>query len=791
MTKHTTTPPPTNRTTGSTPVTAAIGTLLAIAATFFNVWVYRLEPTATVDPNDNAFQYALVHRTNDVWDWAASTKCPTIPIIREVCVFPWLIDHWVPNWAQGYNLPYYYSHMPQIAIVATWRMARMVAPLLTLFAFYHAVVYIALCLFPIALFAGLRVAGMPWLVAGAGALLSPFLSTDGLYGLDPPSFLWRGWGLSSQLFAMPFIPLALAYAARFITTPPGVANRRLLLGATVFLTLATAAHLGMGVMLFLALPFLAVTAPFLTILGRRPIRDAVPVLLESLKRTALLAAIPIGILSYWIVPTVLGNDYHNISVWDPIWKFDSYGIKHVLVLLMNGDLFDFGRLPILTALVAIGWFTAILSGAAGTAAYGIAFVGYLALFFGRTTWGPLIDLVPGMKEFHISRFIVGIHAAALFLMPLGLAAAADGAISGAGRVFRFRHVALPKSIAYATFLLLTGAVVWGLYPQTVRYAAHNDRLIAQANANKQSGNADEAALFATLAKLPKGRIYAGRGGNWGKDFRVAETPWFMHLSTFGYETVLWLPETWSPNSDTEQYFSDDNPDHYALFDIRYVVAPPSVEPKPFWILQAKGASWKLYRVASGGKMTVGSLPSVVTASKEHTVNLVRLWIQSTAHAKGVYPQLSLTQDMTTRETRPHFTMTDEATYRTPEGAIHSLFREPPVYPAHTGSITLTGTSEDPSGMAYGASVTVGSDCSNCALILKTTFHPGWHATVDGIDAPTVIAFPFFVAVPLAPGTHTVAVRYEPSGFKIFLFLAACIAGIGGFSWLRFRHPKGR
>ena len=65
---------------------------------------------------------------------------------------------------------------------------------------------------------------------------------------------------------------------------------------------------------------------------------------------------------------------------------------------------------------------------------------------------------------------------------------------------------------------------------------------------------------------------------------VAETPMFIYMSTFGIPTLTWLPETWSPNSDTEQYFSEDVSAHYILYNIKYVVTPNNgelVEPQAF------------------------------------------------------------------------------------------------------------------------------------------------------------------------------------------------------------------
>src|SRR3989339_1610704 len=105
--------------------------LMVTFAIGFNLWLYRAEPTARIDPNDNSFQYGLIERTNEIWDWA-ETRCQQSTIqfssfqfpFSIFCTLSYLTDHWVPNWAQGYNLPYYYSHIPQIAIVGTWRSIR-------------------------------------------------------------------------------------------------------------------------------------------------------------------------------------------------------------------------------------------------------------------------------------------------------------------------------------------------------------------------------------------------------------------------------------------------------------------------------------------------------------------------------------------------------------------------------------------------------------------------------------------------------------------------------------------
>ena len=43
-----------------------LGLGMLLFAIGFNLWLYRAEPTAMTDPNDNTFQFALVDRTNQI-----------------------------------------------------------------------------------------------------------------------------------------------------------------------------------------------------------------------------------------------------------------------------------------------------------------------------------------------------------------------------------------------------------------------------------------------------------------------------------------------------------------------------------------------------------------------------------------------------------------------------------------------------------------------------------------------------------------------------------------------------
>jgi hypothetical protein len=352
------------------------------------------------------------------------------------------------------------------------------------------------------------------------------------------------------------------------------------------------------------------------------------------------------------------------------------------------------------------------------------------------------------------------------------------------------------SVALVLIILIPPVYQW-----TITYNDLNNKLIIQANENHAKVSADEQKLFTQFRSLPAARIFAGRGGSYGKTFRVAETPYFMNLSTYGLQTTLWLPETWSMNSDTEQYFSEDQAKDYDLYNIRYAVAPPDVTPQPFWQLIDEAPTWKLYQVATTGYFTTGVRAAVVATDKRSFVNVVHLWIQSDAHKLGLFPEISYAGGYPKNYGIPNFRMIDEANYITPDGKTHNIWTEPPLYlpagflskeqldkaiadqPARNASASaangykdmkLTGPEVDDHDMIFKTNVEVGAKCTECIVVLKETFHPGWRVTVDGKPVTPFIVFPFFIGIPVTAGTHTIVASYQPSMLKVGLLWATIL-----------------
>ncbi|MBI3955432.1 hypothetical protein HY338_03235, partial [Candidatus Gottesmanbacteria bacterium] len=292
-------------------ISSILGYLILIFTIGFNFRLNFPEMKILADPNDNIFQYSLVYRTNWVWE---NYGCP----LSFNCL-PNLMDHVVTAWAEGYSLPFYYTHLPQIILVSSYHL--IIQPVTSLFQhnfslyqYFNLTKFLLLILFPLPIFLSLRVLGFSPFTSALTAFTAANFSTDGYYGIDPPSFLWRGYGLTSQLYAIFFMPLSLSFLylslknyTESIINKVQIKPLPIFL-AILFLVLTISGHLGIGMISLISGGVFIFLDLNLKLIFLR------------LKRLVFIYLVIILILSYWIVPILLYNNYHMISFWDPIWK---------------------------------------------------------------------------------------------------------------------------------------------------------------------------------------------------------------------------------------------------------------------------------------------------------------------------------------------------------------------------------------------------------------------------------------------------------------------------------------
>jgi hypothetical protein len=151
---------------------------------------------------------------------------------------------------------------------------------------------------------------------------------------------------------------------------------------------------------------------------------------------------------------------------------NGYGARRVLDWLVSGQLLDYGRLPVVTAFAALGlglglWLA--WSSDAGARALLVALAVCLLLAFGRTTFGPLVEVIPGSGDIFFRRFMMGVQLAALLLAGRGAAWLAAGCM----RVLKARIPRWPPVLSWAVVVVGAIAVLAPAWLQLGAYDRHD------------------------------------------------------------------------------------------------------------------------------------------------------------------------------------------------------------------------------------------------------------------------------------------------------------------------------
>ncbi|MGB9183135.1 MAG: hypothetical protein WCB67_03650, partial [Solirubrobacteraceae bacterium] len=269
--------------------------------------------------------------------------------------------------------------------------------------------YLLLSLWPISIYLSARAFGTGRPAAAASAAMSPFLVSVTGVGYEQHAYVWTGYGVWTQLWASWTLPLAWGYSWRAIRDGRGY------LRAVVLTALTTALHFETG---YLALSVLL----FWPLLAGKP-------LLARLRRAAVLLGGSLLAAAWVIVPLVEQRRWAAVN--EPLQGtglVNGYGARRVLDWLVSGRLLDHGRLPVVTVFAALGFGLAWLawSSDADSRALLVALAVCLMLAFGRSTFGSLVNLIPGSADLFFRRFTMGVQLAALLLAGRGAAWLAAG-----------------------------------------------------------------------------------------------------------------------------------------------------------------------------------------------------------------------------------------------------------------------------------------------------------------------------------------------------------------------------
>lgn len=682
-------------------------------AVVFNLWVLRAEVRPVWYPND-----AAVHRSMVAWA-ADRIEGGHLPL-----------DGWYPDLALGSSRFHHYQSLPHVVtglLALPLGSERAVAWTL----------YALLSFWPFAVYAGGRLLGWgPWPSALAGLMSSLIVSAPGL-GYEWGSYVWRGYGTWTQLWGMWLLPFAWGLGWRAVDQDRSYALAALVLALTI------ASHLLTGYLALLSLGVFVLVRPR-----------------ELLRRLGRAAVVGIGslLVAAWVVVPLLVDRLWTVQ--DEFSRnkpfYDSFGARRILGWLVSGELFDRGRLPVLSILVAVGAVLCLWLVRHEVRARALLGVGLLSmlLFFGRPTLGPFLRLLPGSGDLFLRRFVFGVHLAGLYLAGIALVALGEFALAGLRRVWRKRisvpAVAVMASIA--AVLLLAPAWV-----ERAGYARQGAGWIDEQAAWDATDGADVSALIAEAQDRGSGRFYSGMRSNWGTRYKVGQVPMYEVLLAHGVEGVGFTRPTWSLSSPIEYRFSDTDPAQYDLFNISHVILPEGRPPPVAAVEVARRGRHVLWAVPTGGYVEIVDVLPAVEADRTDLGVKMAPWLRSEQPAQGLFPAIAF--------------------------AGHAA-AEPTSADGPRGRV-LAESADLRNGRA-GALV----DLERPAMVLlKTSFDPRWQVRVDGEPAAPQMIAPSFVGVTVPSGRHAVAFVYEPfPRYDVLLLLGgATLLGLVYAERLRLRR----
>ena len=699
---------------------------LVALAVAFSLWSLRFERLSVAYPNDSGMHLQMTAVAENLLRHGVSP-----------------FDHWYPLLSLG--SPFFVQYQSLSAV-----LTGALSILLGTAATYAWSLYLLLALWPVCVYWSTRLLEWgAWESAGAAAL-APLIFTVTGRGFGHQSYVWIGSGLWSQLWAMWTLPLAWAFSWRY------VAQRKSLFAAVATLSLTIAFH------------FLSAYLAALTLAAWIVIRPSQ--LVTRTRRTLVLGVAALASTAWVTVPLVVHLKWLAVNQFQVGTSInDSYGARRVMEWLLSGQIYDWHRLPVMSLLVAVGLVTCVRRWSRDERArvLGAAWLLSLLLFFGRTTWGPLLDVLPGNQSLLFQRYIMGLHLAGLALGGVGLVAVVTGARELIGR-------RSPEALARARgalgrrqwlrVVLAIAALIVVLAPawtQIATYDHYSASWITFQRGVAATQGADVSALVADAEHRGGGRIYAGMPSNWGHQFYVGAVPVYIYLEQLNVDAVGFTLRTSGLMTDPEAYFDERRLGDYSALGIRYLLLPVGHPPPVRATLLRTAGPYRLFEV---GSASTAALIQVVDTYGEIPADNATLgtrtapFLDSDLPGRGLYATIAYA------------------------GA-----------PAATPTLSTLAARHGPAGrvISQSASLLVGQRARAvivaarpAVVLLKVAYDPGWRATVDARPVPTIMVAPALVGVEVTPGRHVITFSYHGYAQYPLLYALgiATLVGVGVVPW---------
>jgi hypothetical protein len=684
--------------------------LVLVPVTFNAIMLYPELRLELPSYNDNATHYLLIRTAN------AALTAGDNPF-----------DFWLPQLGLGFPQFLYYQHLPHLVVVALYRLLLERVPLPTLF---NLVNYLLLVGFPLTVYCSMRAMEFSWISAAVAAACASLLSAPpSAYGFEYDSYIWSGNGLYTQLWAMHLFFIWLACAWRLLRRGIGYASSSLAYSALI-LSHPLYAYMALATIFPVLLISLAPGAPKSSDTGgpnsidlsacELRLRDRI---LRALIRLAIVGVLISAITAYFWLPFIFSLHYFNLVPYAALPRaiFQRFGVggKSWSWSWHDWHLLDHNRFPALTLLALIGTaYAAIDRSTPARLALAIS-VFWLVLYLSAANLPRLIGLLPMHQLLTWHRFTGPLDLGAILLIGLG------------GELIWRCCTGLSSPWNVVVPIVVIATMLAPVFKERGERLAQNDQLITQ-TAFRLDHDPDSRAMISILEALPPGRTY---------DLRPSSGP---ELSFYGIDTI-------SPGQglslNSLMPFDRMNPTYCELFNVRYILLPGYGFAPSFLRLIKKTKDAALYQAdTSGYASVVTAYPREVESNdilqaQEQMLRANYDWMHSAALVSGQY----ILWD----------------------------------YPAGHQSGTYD-SGRAPSGTVsheevYSDRIDLSVDCPAAAtLLLRMTYHPNWHVTIDDKEQATFMLSPSYIGVMVPAGHHLIRAEYRSSRLKkLLLFFGAC------------------
>ncbi len=592
-------------------------------------------------------------------------------------------------------------------------------------------------LWPLAIYLASRVFQLPVSAGLLAAALAPSLSSVPQIGYEPHAYLWLGYGVWAQLWASWALPFAWAWSWRALREP------RHLWKAALAISLTCGLHYETGYAAFLGLAVITVASwqHF-----RQRLKNAAILIVGSALATAWIL-VPLLTLAPWAAI----NSGQNTTDWAL-----GYGARTNLKWLVTGNYFDHLRLPVISLLLAVAVIAALWGWRRFPTQRALLVLGAVIFLisFGPTTWHGFIALVPGHHDIFFRRFLGPVQLAGLFVAGCAPAMVLELLANRGPRIERARQVVAPLAVVLSLVIMVVS------FASTSTYYQKNARSVNHQLAMQAHDEPSLTPIIQYLQANPNARVYVGNQTNWGHRLNFGVGPMYMYLADA--DITQTSTQAWSASllEVPQEMFDPTNLSDYQIFDVQFIITPPDVTPDVDATRVLTSGKYVLWRVANVGPLSILSDTGSLSQNKGTIVKRANETL------------------------RTHY-FEQHAGFVVNYPGDSPVVNYPSVPTAEVGHVAQA-TVDLTTGYAQ-AIVTMNQPG---ALVLSTSFDPGWRVNVDGATAATEMIAPALVAVHLEPGVHQVTFAYR--GYQWYLPLIIISSGaVIGLWWFYARREKRR